>query len=625
MYISQKDATRREKERHRPFLGKRKFSDIPQRYVGFDIETYDDNKRFLCGSISSPTGNIFFTDKSEMRKEFFNKKYRYHIFVASNLGFDFFGLFFGHEYIRKFRFIMKGSSLLYATCYNMHGDPVKDRMKGSYKVTFIDTMNYSPLSVQDMGKIISVDKLEKPACLGNKPGSMAEWDQMRQYNIRDSVISRKYMEFLDKSFRDLGVRPKLTIASTSKRLFQNKYLKEEYTRMDADIILDLFNGYYGGRCEVFSRGKFKDLVQYDINSMYPYVMRKFSYPDPNSVRVIDGSHPEYINQYPGLSLVTVEAPYMDYPLLPFRLDKKLLFPYGRFTSWQSHIELKEAFKLGYRITKIHKMIYFNKTCEPFKDFVDDLYAKRIMYQKDNNPMQYVVKILLNSLYGKFGEKFFNKETIEPMDMDLDELKRYDDFDRLGEFIRYKKIVMPPTHCIPIWALYVTAYARLEIYKYITQNKAVYCDTDCIMTEYQCINTSSDLGSMKIERKIDEVTIVKPKMYCIKGMYENRGKHIIKLKGAGKKLDLKDFQRVLKKKPLSYIKIAKFKEAIRKSILPNQNIPIEKLFSLEDTKRFWKNKFSPDMTEASEPLFMNDEFSDMNDNKIILDAISMIDR
>ena len=47
-----------------------------------------------------------------------------------------------------------------------------------------------------------------------------EGNELEKYNIRDSYISFKFMEFLQNNFNKLGVNVKYTVASTSMSLFK---------------------------------------------------------------------------------------------------------------------------------------------------------------------------------------------------------------------------------------------------------------------------------------------------------------------------------------------------------------------------------------------------------------------
>ncbi len=64
---------------------------------GFDIETYDDNKKFLCASIYSDNPRLCktFFSKKEIIKFIQKPEFRGSYISATNLGFDYFGTFYG--------------------------------------------------------------------------------------------------------------------------------------------------------------------------------------------------------------------------------------------------------------------------------------------------------------------------------------------------------------------------------------------------------------------------------------------------------------------------------------------------------------------------------------------------
>src|ERR1700760_2388547 len=62
-------------------------------------------------------------------------------------------------------------------------------------------------------------------------------------------------------------------------------------------------------------------------------------------------------------------------------------------------EMDNAINLGYKINILWGYT-FNKDYI-FKEYVDYLYNLRLEYPK-SDPLNYIAKILLNSLYGRFG-------------------------------------------------------------------------------------------------------------------------------------------------------------------------------------------------------------------------------
>ncbi len=585
---------------------------------GFDIETYNKNKSFLCASIFFDKNNKWvFYDKQKLIDFLKTKRFRNSHIVATNLSFDFFGTFYNTKEVKNFQLLFRGSSLIYAKTFirgkNFHktacltkkveGKTVKIKGKQGERIVFIDTTNYAQMSVEKLGQILKLPKLEHPKFLGKKPKNKKQWDEMILYNLRDSEISKMYMEFLYKSFAELGASHKLTISSTAMSLFRNKYMKfyDVYYRHEPDELLEIFKAYYGGRTEAFSRGLIKDYNYYDFNSLYPDVMRN-KFPNPNAKRITYKNNLEYIKKYEGVSDVDVFCPDMKYPFLPYRTKDKLMFPVGKFRGWHSHVELRKCLTLGYKILKVYKTYYYKYDCEPFKDYVSDNYKLRKKFVKEKNPMEQVVKLLMNSLYGKFGQKFIDRDEWQPFNHTLEELNKLKFFERHGDFIRIKKdFTEPSAFCIPIWALYVTAYGRIKIYDAVKKSDAIYCDTDSIVTKSK-LKTSDELGDLKLEMKIRHGIIVKPKFYAV---VDSDRKEFVKIKGLGKRLTFNEFNRFLKSPKITYMKFMKFKESIRRGFIPNEIIDMIKKMDLEDNKRQWVGKFDPKVLNSSSPILVKE--------------------
>lgn len=584
-------------------------------FIGFDVETYGNENKFYMGGLYYFEGKNrrqtfkSFYNKVEMIEFMLSNKFKGKYITATNLGFDLTALFYNTKYWNMLNILESGSKIIYA---DFRGDNYSK--KG--KIMFIDTMNYAPFSVDKLGKILKVPKLDKPKCIGRLPKNREEDQELLIYNKRDCEISCLFMYFLQDGINTAGGNLKITIASTSfdvwRRNFQPEILiKEQVIKNSKEIKNFIFQGYYGGRTEVYKKGVFKDVHYYDINSLYPSVMRN-EFPLPQSVKETPILSEFYINNYFGVTECTIKCPNINKPLLPYRDEerKKLIFPKGTFKgTWNNH-ELKRALELGYQIIKIHKQIIYTKTFRPFLGFVNYFYNERLTYKKNNNPLELVMKLILNSLYGKFGQK--EVKEFKVLDLDtfngtLEELYKiigneYDEKD--NKIIMNQKREYDGKNVYPILASYVTTYARLLMYDYINSDDVIYTDTDSIFTKSKIKETSLELGDMKEEdgSPFKYTYFVKPKFYFL---IDNEENETTKIKGINR-ANKDDFFALINGKSVKKQKFSKIKESVRRGLLPNTKIELEKVMSLEDNKREWFKDTNTKDILISEPLEINEK-------------------
>jgi len=580
-------------------LSKKKFKIYD--FVGFDVETVGDNNDFYMGGLyyydkkHSPIYKSFF-NKEEMIKFIISKRFQGKYIVATNLNFDLTVLFYNTSYWNELDLLKQQSNIISATY-----KPYKNKKKGNIK--FIDTFNYLKTSLENLGKIINIPKLEKPDCLGRYPTNKAEQEQLIRYNKRDCEVSCEFMYFLQKGINNAGGNLKITIASSSFDIWRRNFLKhvlvkEEKVLKDPKITDFIFSGYYGGRTEVFKRGEFKNVFYYDINSLYPSVMANFNYPIPQSVEKVKNPEIDNINTYEGVSDVYVHCRKDITPFLPHKTKDKLIFPHGTFRGVYNHNELRKALEIGYYILKINKQIIYKATFKPFKKFVEYFYNQRKELKSKESQMEIVFKLILNSLYGKFGQKkIITSEIIDPNKFtnpeqfeDLKKKLKFRDFEVNEE----GKILYNETHkynginVYPILASYVTSNARILMYKYINSPEVIYTDTDSCICEKPLFENLKELGKMKLEGNFKHGVFIRPKMY----MLENDNFMEIKVKGLPK-ASKQDFTDILDGKFVKKIKFAKLNESFRRGLNINQIMELNKKFSLEDNKREWiENKSCP---------------------------------
>jgi hypothetical protein len=184
-------------------------------------------------------------------------------------------------------------------------------------------------------------------------------------------------------------------------------------------------------------------------------------------------------------------------------------------------------------------------CKPiFKSFVDNMYKLRNDYkEKGNNQYQYMTKILMNSLYGKFGQRSPDTEIVHIDDTKLTERKTIHDLETgqthtyliiNGVWIEEKDKIDGYNTFVAIPS-FVTSYARAYLARLILMagmNNVYYCDTDSLFLNKAGKNNLSHLmhdtklGYLKIEDESNHMIINNLKDYVfgsntkIKGVKKN---------------------------------------------------------------------------------------------------------
>ena len=259
-------------------------------------------------------------------------------------------------------------------------------------------------------------------------------------------------------------------------------------------------------------------------------------------KYIEGENLDIDNLF-GFFQVEVDAPLdLKLPLLQHKLNLSTITPVGTWSGWYFSEQLKNAMKYGYKI-KLLKGWIFEKDYI-FTGYVNYLFQLKNTSDK-SDPRYMIAKLLLNSLYGRFGmSPYADDHTIINKQDENKYLntKKYQvsnilDLNNEYELISYNKKVMSDNKqtlniSIPIAAA-ITAYSRINMSYYLTkyQDNILTIDTDGIKTD--CLldkqDTGNDLGNMKYEYSFKEFVSIAPKVYggILK---ENEYEELVKVKG-----------------------------------------------------------------------------------------------
>lgn len=405
--------------------------------------------------------------------------------------------------------------------------------------TFLDSHKLIPTSLENAAKSFGVT-LKKQQDL-NLHEDDPSWVGYLEHDCQAAYeIVKRYHELIEIRLNgEVGI----TAASTAMRTFRRGYQEAPiYRHTDHH---DLFREcYYGGRVERFA-SKVSGIRVYDINSSYPYSMTK---EQPVGRAEEWEGYPTSHLRRTKLGFVRAKVIVPDsihIPVLPYRHGKmvkgvfkadKLLFPTGIFKGSWCWKELAKAEEQGAKV-ECYDSVWIEKGT-PFNRMVAQLYAYRDKTRPDfDQGLAEVAKILLNSLYGKFGMK-----------QDREKLVRFamteDDFPPDGARaanpqdpdcdLWYVTEDADADYVCPQIAANVTTESRLLLHNYfeIADSRGIlaYGDTDSIQTTADLSDyVGSELGKLKDEGS-GEIFLgeyLQPKLYCLSG---DRGTEKLTMKG-----------------------------------------------------------------------------------------------
>ena len=229
-------------------------------------------------------------------------------------------------------------------------------------------------------------------------------------------ILTKFNELIFKHF-SINIHGSLTLPSLAMRIFKSKFVPNLpkgviIHQMSGQIEKDIRLAYTGGAVDVyiphnrignfFSR-LFKKLYYYDVNSLYPFVMANVPMP-VGLVKPFEGDIRKVKPNASGTFYCNIISPIdIKHPILQKRVETpdgiRTVAGIGSWIAWLNSNEVDNAIKHNYQFEIIKGYEY--DTAIIFKEYVEVMYALRMEYDK-NHPMNYIAKLLMNSLYGKFG-------------------------------------------------------------------------------------------------------------------------------------------------------------------------------------------------------------------------------
>lgn len=405
--------------------------------------------------------------------------------------------------------------------------------------------------------------------------------------IRNDVLS---LEFIFKKFSkglwdivNLSMGPSISLAAHAMKMWKTledpKVISEIYLPHNLEEY-DIFRQmYYGGRVlptlraydsvfKVFEKNR----EDYDENGYYTMNNEDYLKAIPDTLKMVD-----IVSLYPSQML------YQEYPIgkaKRFRIssnvmekfefaafntsDKSLIYRscykidvtappilvgflfdrvtvkdrssqnlYKKENTWYCGVDLYEAVRLGYKITKIHEVIRWPRRAYIFKNFITKLFEVKEANKADKSSAGYLsAKSSMNSVSGKFGQRIVEEVTfITPLlpDNPEQEWSRYNNIN-IETFFHNEEII---GHCMnakkqttdialsqPTYlSVFILSYARLLMSEILdsvngyndTSNTLLYTDTDSLIIRK---STFEKIPSKFIGKKLGQLEDEYPNDYII---------------------------------------------------------------------------------------------------------------
>jgi len=450
--------------------------------------------------------------------------------MARNLVFDF-TMVEGWKYLRQVGFKLK--------FFHDSGSTSIVSVKGRYgSIVFLDIMNWFVESLAKTGQRIGIPKLQIDF-------ETCSDEYLSLYCKRDVEIElenfKRFIKFLEENSIS---RLCYTRGSTAMAAYLFGHYKNKIYIHNNEQAIELErDSYRGGRTECFFIGDLKDENYYivDVNSLYPFVMRNNLYPvkyqkitKELSIKALRTS----LSDKAVIAKVLIDT---NEPAYAVRRERTI-FPVGKFWVTLTTPELIYALEHEHIVEIKQAVIY--EQADIFKSYVDKFYALRQKF-KSAGVAEYeeLCKKMLNSLYGKFGQKadVWKKIGECPAEPDRVELCfevgsvrtkqiRYllgEIFELVGYEESFNSFPAIPAH--------VAAYGRLHLWSLMKQageGNYFYCDTDSlIVNEVGLCNLQNQidntcLGLLKIVETLNHLTIRGLKDYStetkqvVKGIRKN---------------------------------------------------------------------------------------------------------
>lgn len=284
---------------------------------------------------------------------------------------------------------------------------------------------------------------------------------------------------------NLSINDCFSASHLAKIIFHKNYLTDTLMgSIEEDYNIEK-SSYHGGLCMSYAKGVYnKKIYVYDVNSSYPYAMMEempYKFIEEKEL----SKDPRQITKH---YLYKIEFEFPTFARicnLGMKIENELVF-LQQGKGWFWGCELLTAEKLGAKFVFQRVRKYNAKAI--FREYITDMYAKRLQAKKDKNEILIeLYKKLLNSLYGKFGQKLHSENYIEKYEMFMENKLQINDLHLLSDdciYVEYFDFFKQFNSIggLVRFSSYISAISKctlLEPIVKINQDQILYMDTDSL--------------------------------------------------------------------------------------------------------------------------------------------------
>lgn len=269
----------------------------------------------------------------------------------------------------------------------------------THRLIAIDSRNYWPVPLQELADNVGIVIPKEPS-----PDALDRtWNEYLDARLRPVELSMmNLVEWLDR--KGFG-RLRFSAAGVAMQAYRTAHIPAELTpSIDEDIRKAERSMNYAGEVRTWRIGRVEGPVySLDVSSLYPSVMRSSLFPIRATAKAFTDS---WQVSFPadGLESAAAEVFIRDFSeAWPVKDATGTRFCRGCFVTWLAGPELAEAVEKG--VVLGWRSVITYQTAKLFESWVDDLWAERLEARQHGDTIgEGLAKLLLNSLWGKFGQR-----------------------------------------------------------------------------------------------------------------------------------------------------------------------------------------------------------------------------